>query len=115
MYLKKMKRIKVLFCLLFICVSCCCLSVQVFARAGGDGTSGGGSGSGSFIVFQYRTRKARNTSIHLMEKYQESGVNWDYKEVQAHVEKGYFIIQEAWRRYDTSYADGYLSQELSQK
>ncbi|MBR5565119.1 MAG: Tim44 domain-containing protein, partial [Roseburia sp.] len=69
-------------------------------------------GAGGTIVLIYYSRKAKRNSIRLMRSYQNLGVNWNYKEVQKYVEEAYFIIQEAWRRYDTSYAAGYLSEEL---
>ena len=31
------------------------------------------------------------------------------------MEHAYFVIQECWRRYDPSYAAGYLSEELAEK
>lgn len=49
-----------------------------------------------------------------MKAYQKIGINWDYKEIQKHVEKSYFIIQESWKRYDPYYAADYLSEELAQ-
>jgi len=68
---------------------------------------------GGTIVFIYRSRKAKRKSVRLMKSYQELGVNWDYQEVQKHVEEAYFVIQESWKRYDTSYAANYLSEELA--
>lgn len=71
------------------------------------------AGSGT-IVFVYRSRKARRKSIKLMKAYRKLGINWDYGEIQKHVEKAYFEIQESWKRYDPSYASDYLSEELAQ-
>lgn len=71
--------------------------------------------SGGSIVFVYRTRKARKKSVRLMKEYSRLGINWDYKKIQKRVEKAYFEVQECWRRYDTSYAEEYLSEELRQE
>lgn len=72
------------------------------------------AGSGT-ILLTYRSRKAKRQSIQLMNAYRKLGINWDYQEIQKHVEKAYFQIQEAWRRYDPSYASFYLSEELAEK
>ena len=50
-----------------------------------------------------------------MKEYEKLGVNWDYHEIQKHVEHAYFEIQESWRRYDPSYAANYLSEEIAEK
>lgn len=111
--------------------------------SGGSGESGGSSGSnhdyssgssssrstplsslfsytmiilitgGSTFVFTYKASKAKQKSKRLMKSYKDPGENWDYREIQAHVEKAYFIIQECWKRYDPSYASDYLSEELA--
>lgn len=69
-------------------------------------------GAGGTIALIYNSRKAKRKSVRLMKSYQKLGANWNYEEVQKYVEDAYFIIQESWRRYDTSYAAGYLSEEL---
>lgn len=72
------------------------------------------AGSGS-ILFAFHVTKARRKSRQLMKAYKELGIEWDYRAVQKYIEKAYFEIQECWRRYDPSYAEAYLSEELAEE
>ena len=69
---------------------------------------------GGTIIFTYRARKAKFKNIRLMKQYEKLGYNWNYKEIQKHVEKAYFEIQECWRRQDVEYAGKYLSRSLKE-
>lgn len=71
--------------------------------------------TGGSIVFGYKVKKAGHKSKHLMREYERLGINWNYKEIQAQIEKAYFEIQECWRRQDAEYAADYLSEELKEE
>lgn len=71
------------------------------------------AGAGT-IVFRYRIQKAKRKSIQSMKMYEKPGEEWNPKELTKYVKHAYFVIQECWRRQDTSYAEQYLSKNLSQ-
>ena len=45
---------------------------------------------------------------------QKPGEEWNPKKMKKYVKHAYFVIQECWRRQDTSYAEKYLSKNLIQ-
>ena len=70
--------------------------------------------AGGTIVFTVKVIRVRQRSKRLMKEYRKAGVNWDYKEIQKHIEHAYFEIQECWRQQDISRGAPYLSKELQE-
>ena len=111
---KKMKKHKVIFRILLIVICCMCFTVTGYARAGGGGSSGGSGGGSGTIVFHYGIQKAKRKSLRSMKSFEKPGEEWNPKKMKKYVKHAYFVIQECWRRQDTSYAEKYLSKNLIQ-
>ena len=71
------------------------------------------AGAGT-IVFHYGIQKAKRKSLRSMKSFEKPGEEWNPKEMKKYVKHAYFVIQECWRRQDTSYAEKYLSKNLIQ-
>ena len=64
------------------------------------------AGAGT-IVFHYGIQKAKRKSLRSMKSFEKPGEEWNPKEMKKYVKHAYFVIQECWRRQDTSYAEKY--------
>ena len=71
------------------------------------------TGAGT-IVFHYGIQKAKRKSLRSMKSFEKPGEEWNPKKMKKYVKHAYFVIQECWRRQDTSYAEKYLSKNLIQ-
>ena len=71
------------------------------------------AGAGT-IVFHYGIQKAKRKSLRSMKSFEKPGEEWNPKKMKKYVTHAYFVIQECWRRQDTSYAEKYLSKNLIQ-
>ena len=71
------------------------------------------AGAGT-IVFHYGIQKAKRKSLRSMKSFEKPGEEWNPKKMKKYVKHAYFVIQECWRRQDTSYAEKYLSKNLIQ-
>ena len=71
------------------------------------------AGAGT-IVFHYGIQKAKRKSLRSMKSFEKPGEEWNPKKMKKYVKHAYFVIQECWRRQDTSYAEKYLSNNLIQ-
>jgi predicted nucleic acid-binding Zn ribbon protein len=71
--------------------------------------------AGASIIFFVQRKKAKMKSKRQMTILNRLGDNWDHKDIQKQVEKGYFIIQECWRRKDITYGAEYLSERLKEE
>lgn len=71
------------------------------------------AGAGT-IVFRYRIQKAKRKSIQAMKTFEKPGEEWNPGKMKKYVKHAYFVIQECWRRQDTSYAEQYLSKQIIQ-
>ena len=62
------------------------------------------AGAGT-IVFHYGIQKAKRKSLRSMKSFEKPGEEWNPKKMKKYVKHAYFVIQECWRRQDTSYAE----------